>query len=105
MVTSLEDMFVKLLTTFKSKNNGSLPVTIVVYRDGVSEGQYDQVVNIELAAIKGAIQLMGSTADSIKVTVVISQKGHNTRIFFEEDKGSLINGKMYRFYLTTIIYF
>ena len=91
MVTSLEDMFVKLLQAFKDRNGGKLPVTIVVYRDGVSEGQYDQVVNIELAAIKGSIELMGNPADSIKVCIVISQKGHNTRLFFEEVNGSLIN--------------
>jgi len=91
MVTSLEDMFVKLLKAFKIRNNGNLPATIVVFRDGVGESQYNQVIKLELPAIKGAIELMGQLSDSIKVCVVISQKGHNTRLFFEELSGSLIN--------------
>jgi len=91
MVTALEDNFVKLLKAFKIRNNGNLPATIVVFRDGVGESQYDQVIKLELPAIKGAVELMGQLSDSIKVCVVISQKGHNTRLFFEELSGALIN--------------
>jgi len=71
IITSLEDMFVKLLTTFKEKNQGVLPATIVVFRDGISEGQYEQVINVELAAIKGSIELMGCLPDSIKGDFII----------------------------------
>lgn len=83
MVGGLEDAMVSLLTTFKDKNR-ALPSSIIVFRDGVSDGQYDQVTDVELKAIKGGIELMGCHADSIKVSIVVCTKNHHTRFFFEE---------------------
>ena len=84
MVAGLEDAMVSLLATFKGKNEGKMPETILVYRDGVSEGQFDQVTTVEVDAVRGAIALMGSLEGAIKIAVVVCQKGHNTRLFYEE---------------------
>ena len=84
MVSSLEDAMVSLLTTFRQKNNDRMPSTIIVYRDGVGEGQFTQVTTIELNAIRGAVQLMGYTAEAVKIVIVICQKSHHTRFVYEE---------------------
>lgn len=84
MVSALEEAMMSLLNSFKERNNGKMPANIIVYRDGVSDGQFDQVLTDELPMIKGALELMGYHADQVKVAVIICQKGHHTRIVYEE---------------------
>ena len=43
MVTDLQDMFESRLQLWKKRNNGGFPENILVYRDGVSEGQYGKL--------------------------------------------------------------
>ena len=40
----------ELLIAFKDSNNGYLPEHIVVYRDGVDDGQFERVQDEEVAA-------------------------------------------------------
>jgi hypothetical protein len=44
MVFALRDAMVSLLNQFKERNGGKIPAHIIVYRDGVSDGQFDQVM-------------------------------------------------------------
>ena len=44
MISDLESMFVERLQAYKAKNN-TLPARVLVYRDGVSEGQFKQVLD------------------------------------------------------------
>lgn len=92
MVLGLEDAMVHLLKLFQAKNNGKMPEIIVLYRDGVSDGQFDKVVQIEIPAIKGAYACMGFDPNSVKISAVICQKRHNTKLAFEEaGTGEFIN--------------
>ena len=84
VVSSLQDAMESLLTTFKGRNDGRLPTKIVVYRDGLGEGQFEQALEVELPAIKGAIELMGYKDGGVKLAIVLCQKGHHTRIAYEE---------------------
>ncbi len=86
---ALQDAVKALLESFKRRNK-TLPATIVVFRDGVADGQFDQVIGKELPAIKGALELMGYIHDSVKIAIVICQKSHHTRFFYQEG-GSYIN--------------
>ena len=43
MVHGLRDAMVSLLNQFRNRNGGKMPAHIIVYRDGVSDGQFDQV--------------------------------------------------------------
>ena len=52
MVTDLCDMMIERLTAFREKSK-VLPERIIVYRDGVSEGQFQQVIDEEIPKIKG----------------------------------------------------
>ncbi|ORY81937.1 Piwi domain-domain-containing protein [Protomyces lactucae-debilis] len=61
-----------------AKNTGMKPKHIVYYRDGVSEGQFAQVKQGELKAIKEACK---DHQIECMVTIVICQKRHHTRFF------------------------
>lgn len=56
------------------------PSRIIFYRDGVSEGQFNQVLLEEMHAIRTACQSL--QADYLpRVTFVVVQKRHHTRLF------------------------
>ncbi|KAF9563867.1 argonaute-like protein [Agrocybe pediades] len=78
MVTNLHQMMLERLTLF-SKKNGILPKRIIVYRDGVSEGQFNQVVDQELPLIRKACQRFQNYEPLI--TIIICGKRHHTRFY------------------------
>ncbi|XVF21051.1 hypothetical protein REPUB_Repub12eG0057000 [Reevesia pubescens] len=70
----------ELLVDFYQTSNHCKPKQIIVFRDGVSESQFNQVLNIELEQIIKAYQLLGE-ADVPKFTVIVAQKNHHTKLF------------------------
>ncbi|XP_022771735.1 protein argonaute 16-like isoform X2 [Durio zibethinus] len=70
----------ELLVDFYKTSNGHKPKQIIVFRDGVSESQFNQVLNIELEQIIKAYQHLGET-DVPKFTVIVGQKNHYTKLF------------------------
>jgi hypothetical protein len=84
MINCVEDAMVTLFNSFKARNNGQMPSTIIVYRDGVADGQFEEVLEKELPPMKSALQLMGYL-DAVKIAIVICQKGHHTRLVFEDN--------------------
>ncbi|KAJ8092745.1 hypothetical protein PM082_007074 [Marasmius tenuissimus] len=82
MVTNLASMMVERLTLFRARNN-VLPARILVYRDGVSEGQFNIVVNEELPAIRAACRKYDTPKQPYrpKLTIVVCGKRHHTRFF------------------------
>ncbi|VDM60102.1 unnamed protein product [Angiostrongylus costaricensis] len=66
-----------------SKNRGVWPESVVITRDGVSEGQYRMVIEDELGAIKEACRefgaLHGKESWEPKFTVIVTTKRHNAR--------------------------
>ncbi|XP_031627620.1 protein argonaute-2 [Contarinia nasturtii] len=67
---------------FYQQENDALPEKIFYYRDGVSEGQFDQVMAIESSAMKDACREIQPGYDKqVKMTVVVVQKRHHTRFF------------------------
>jgi eukaryotic translation initiation factor 2C len=73
----------KLLAAFKARNN-AMPAHIVIYRDGVGDSQFDTVLKTELPQVKDALAFMGYLDDAVKVSIIICQKGHHTRLVYEE---------------------
>lgn len=70
----------ELLVDFYQTSGGRKPVQIIVFRDGVSESQFNQVLNIELDQIIKAYQHLGER-NIPKFTVVVAQKNHHTKLF------------------------
>ncbi|AEC08055.1 Argonaute family protein [Arabidopsis thaliana] len=62
---------------------GQIPQRIIFYRDGVSEGQFSQVLLHEMTAIRKACNSLQENYVP-RVTFVIVQKRHHTRLFPEQ---------------------
>ncbi|XP_073002838.1 protein argonaute 16-like [Typha latifolia] len=70
----------ELLVDFYQTSGTRKPSQIIIFRDGVSESQFSQVLNIELDQIRQAYEYMGeSTAP--KFTLIVGQKNHHTKLF------------------------
>nr|DAD43827.1 TPA_asm: hypothetical protein HUJ06_002057 [Nelumbo nucifera] len=70
-------MCLELLEAY-ARINKVKPEKIIVFRDGVSESQFDMVLNDELTDLKSAIE---SDGYSPTITLVVAQKRHQTRLF------------------------
>uniref|UniRef100_A0A8C3A461 Piwi-like RNA-mediated gene silencing 1 n=1 Tax=Cyclopterus lumpus TaxID=8103 RepID=A0A8C3A461_CYCLU len=71
------------------KFNNCLPTRIIVYRDGVGDGQLHSVVNYEVSQIIESIQSMGHDYMP-KLSVVVVKKRINSR-FFANINGNVAN--------------
>ncbi|KAI1488764.1 ribonuclease H-like domain-containing protein [Biscogniauxia mediterranea] len=84
MVTDLKDMLKSRLSLWRGKHP-TLPESILVYRDGVSEGQYQKVLDEELPLLRAACQEMYPPPDQKKglprLTIVVVSKRHHTRFY------------------------
>ncbi|VAI52215.1 unnamed protein product [Triticum turgidum subsp. durum] len=82
-------MIRELLISFK-KSTGEKPQRIIFYRDGVSEGQFYQVLLFELNAIRKACASLEANYQP-QVTFIVVQKRHHTRLFAHNhnDKNSM----------------
>nr|GMD25443.1 protein argonaute 5 [Ipomoea batatas] len=72
-------MIRELLIEFR-KSTGRKPERIIFYRDGVSEGQFSQVLLEEMDAIRKACNSLEANYLP-PVTFVVVQKRHHTRLF------------------------
>jgi hypothetical protein len=75
--------FQSRLKLWQSRNGGRLPEDIVIFRDGVSEGQFSQVLAKELPFIRKACDLTYTaiSARSPRITLIVSVKRHQTRFY------------------------
>jgi eukaryotic translation initiation factor 2C len=83
-------MVLELIQTYERINKVK-PQRIVVFRDGVSEGQFDMVLNEELFDLKRAIDAEGYRPT---ITLVVAQKRHQTRLFPETKNDGGSNGNV-----------
>jgi eukaryotic translation initiation factor 2C len=85
-VDDLTEMLKSRLDLWKTKGkHGALPENILIYRDGVSEGQYDIVLSQEFPQLRRACEQMYPPADTKKglprFTIIICGKRHKTRFY------------------------
>ncbi|KAI1269183.1 RNA interference and gene silencing protein [Xylariaceae sp. FL1019] len=94
MVADLKDLLASRLHLWRQRNR-VFPENIIVYRDGVSEGQYDIVLRDELPALREACQELypatKTKSGSPKITIIIVGKRHNTR-FYPKQPGDADRG-------------
>ncbi|KAI8092845.1 Piwi domain-containing protein [Halteromyces radiatus] len=79
IIEDLANMVKELLKIF-CQSCGQKPQQILFYRSGVSEGQFDQVLRNEVAAIHAACASLDRTYMP-PVTFVVVQKHHHARFF------------------------
>ncbi|MCO5610336.1 hypothetical protein L7F22_064572 [Adiantum nelumboides] len=80
MIEKLSDMVIELWRKFCDKT-GVRPERIIMFRDGVSEGQFDKVLQCEVHALKEAMQKAGGSGYNPLITWVVVQKRHHTRLY------------------------
>ncbi|KAG8097788.1 hypothetical protein GUJ93_ZPchr0013g34305 [Zizania palustris] len=78
-------MIRELLVSFYRANGCRKPARIIFYRDGVSEGQFSQVLLYEMDAIRKACASI-EEGYLPPVTFVVVQKRHHTRLFPENHR-------------------
>ncbi|KAK1433730.1 hypothetical protein QVD17_10645 [Tagetes erecta] len=75
-----EGMIRELLEDFYQCTPKLKPDNIIIFRDGVSESQFNQVLNIELEQIMEACKFLDETWKP-KFVVIVAQKTHHTKFF------------------------
>uniref|UniRef100_A0A182Q0K1 Argonaute 2 n=1 Tax=Anopheles farauti TaxID=69004 RepID=A0A182Q0K1_9DIPT len=79
MIRDLENIVHRQLQLYQHAN-GALPEKIMYYRDGVSDGQFSEILTIELSALHAAIARV-KPGYKPAVTFIVVQKRHHTRFF------------------------
>lgn len=91
----LTDATHNLIETFYKKNN-CYPKRCIVFRDGVSESEFKKLEG-EVIAIRNGFEQCGlglQVKDRIacpSICMIVCQKRHNTRFFYESKNGGYIN--------------
>ncbi|KAM1124608.1 hypothetical protein ACFX11_040190 [Malus domestica] len=70
----------ELLVDFYATSGSRKPDQIIIFRDGVSESQFNQVLNVELDQIIEACKFLDETW-SPKFMLIVAQKNHHTKFF------------------------
>nr|XP_040574527.1 LOW QUALITY PROTEIN: protein argonaute-2-like [Lepeophtheirus salmonis] len=91
VIIEMEDIMKKLLMEFYRKTASRKPEKIVFFRDGVSEGQFQDVLDKEMSAIRRACLSIDANYKP-GVTFLVAQKRHKTRLFPENPNDGV--GKM-----------
>jgi len=80
MIHDMRTIVVNLLKKFYSTTKQK-PRKLIMFRDGVSEGQFQTVMAMELTAIREACKSMGDGTYRPEITYIVVQKRHHTRFF------------------------
>lgn len=91
MVSTLNFMMQERLRLWVSKNNRG-PAKILIYRDGVSEGQYKTVLEDELTQIREACKEIYGQRPLPQITIVVVGKRHHTRFYPTDTRTADRNG-------------
>ncbi len=83
MIENFDDMLGERLDHWKVKNGDKYPEKILIYRDGVSEGQFDQVLELEWPQIEYIVKHKYNEAKQkiAPITLITVQKRHHTRFY------------------------
>ncbi|KDP42423.1 hypothetical protein JCGZ_00220 [Jatropha curcas] len=81
-ILKIGTMCLQLVNTYAQLNQVR-PDKIVLFRDGVSDNQFDMVLNEELRDIKRTFRAQNYFPT---ITIVVAQKRHTTRLFLDGDR-------------------
>nr|AUM60042.1 argonaute 2 [Diabrotica virgifera virgifera] len=81
IIEDLENIVVDQLKFFYESNKGQKPQRIIFFRDGVSDGQFEQVTSAEVRAIRAACKRVQREGYEPAITFLVVQKRHHTRLF------------------------
>jgi len=87
IVLGLKERVKERLKLWQSRNGGRLPTKAVVFRDGVSEGQFQQILDHEEKLFQEAFKEMYGNQPKPRITYMIVGKRHHTRFYPDADTG------------------
>ena len=95
MVEKLRSMLVSRLSWWQEMY-GDLPENLLIYRDGVSEGQYQTVLDEEMPQIRAAcIEKYNRNYEALKkprISLIVVGKRHHTRFIRKGNDGKIDTG-------------
>ena len=77
VLSNLHNMMGSPIAKFKSCNKGTLPGSVIVFRDGVAASQFSNICDVEIGLIKEAFKAAGM--ENSKLTYIVCQKKHSIR--------------------------
>ncbi|KAM7258662.1 hypothetical protein ACFE04_014403 [Oxalis oulophora] len=89
-ISNFGEMCLELVETY-TRRNRVRPGKIVVFRDGVSDGQFDMVLNEELLDMKKSFETIQYFPT---ITLIVAQKRHQTRLFPRSQRDSGRSGNV-----------
>lgn len=96
-VRALDEMLKSRLDLWRAHNKNQLPENILIYRDGVSEGQYSMVLNEELPLLRKGCERVYPANDTKrglpKISIIVVGKRHHTRFYATTEDGKLTDRK------------
>ena len=92
MLEEIQDMMKERLELYSRMNSNNLPKKILVYRDGVSESQYEAVLAKEYAGIIKACRELYPANKMPPVSVLVVGKRHHTRFYPTKIEDSDLKG-------------
>ncbi|KAI6658442.1 argonaute 2 [Oopsacas minuta] len=94
MIDKFEEMAYEILLGFQQFCKGHLPERIIYYRDGVSEGQFIQVLDWELKALRKACKRFHADNPGYEpaITLVCVQKRQHLRMFCADRRDQVGRG-------------
>ena len=94
VIADAEDMAKTLLDEYRKATN-TIPDKIIYLRDGVAEGQFAEVLRVELSAIRQAARAIAGPAKAVKITAIVVKKRHHTRLFAATQQEGDRNGNVH----------
>jgi Piwi domain len=92
VIADAESMAKSLLAEYRKATN-IIPERIIYLRDGVSEGQFADILKVELSGIREAARAI--SGKPVKITVIIVKKRHHTRLFPGSQQDGDRNGNVF----------
>lgn len=87
IIQDFKNIMIEHLTFYRKQNDNHLPDNIFYYRDGVSESQYQEVMNTEkMAMIQACADVKPGWEKHVQITIIIVQKRHHTRFFPDKNR-------------------
>ncbi|CDW60443.1 Piwi and PAZ and DUF1785 domain containing protei n, partial [Trichuris trichiura] len=90
-VLYLKDEFLERIMAFANANNRR-PGQIILFRDGVSEGEFRQVLRVKLGALRSACRSLNEEYRP-GITYVVVQKRHHARFMCKDESRAVGKGR------------
>ncbi|KIV99370.1 uncharacterized protein PV09_08915 [Verruconis gallopava] len=81
MIEVLPSLLIAAIESWQKHNGGQRPADVIVFRDGVSEGQYQQVLQVEFRLMQQAFDQIYGAGKHPKVSIIVCSKRHHTRFY------------------------